>query len=78
MHMDTRYLQNYNNAITITKLRKIVESTGAKSTDMQSPETADHLCSKCDSYAACWAPKAEEIWNARKMQIADKKKSEEQ
>ena len=60
------------------KLRKIVESTGAKSTDMQSPETADHLCSKCDSYAACWAPKAEEIWTARKAQIADKKKSEEQ
>ena len=50
------------------KLREIVEKSGARSTDMQSPETAEHLCSKCDSYAACWAPKAEEIWEARKAQ----------
>lgn len=28
-------------------LRKMVEETGAHSTDPQSPETADHLCSKC-------------------------------
>lgn len=52
------------------KLRAMVEKTGAKSTDMQSPETADHLCAKCDSYAACWAPKAEEIWEARKEEKA--------
>ena len=26
--------------------------------------------SKCDSYAACWAPKAEEIWEARKEEKA--------
>jgi hypothetical protein len=45
-----------------------VEKSGARSTDMQSPETAEHLCSKCDSYAACWAPKAEELWEARKAQ----------
>lgn len=50
------------------KLREMVEKTGAVSTDLQSPESADHLCSKCDSYAACWAPKAEEIWEARKQQ----------
>ena len=50
------------------KLREIVEKSGARSTDMQSPETAEHLCSKCDSYAACWAPKAEELWEARKAQ----------
>ena len=42
------------------KLREMVEKSGAKSTDMQSPETADHLCSKCDSYAACWQPKPHE------------------
>lgn len=47
-------------------LRKIVEKTGAYSTDLESPESADHLCSKCDSYAACWAPKAEELWEERK------------
>ncbi len=44
------------------KLRNMVEKTGAHSTDLQSPESADHLCSKCDSYAACWQQKAEELW----------------
>ena len=53
-----------------TKLRTIIEKTGAKSTDMQSPETAEHLCAKCDSYAACWSPKAEELWEKRKAEKA--------
>jgi len=44
------------------KLRAMVDKTGARSTDPQSPESADHLCAKCDHYAACWAPVAEEIW----------------
>jgi len=44
------------------KLRAIVESTGSASTDLQSPESVEHLCSKCDKYAACWAPDAKEIW----------------
>ncbi len=35
------------------KLRAMVEASGAHSTDMQSPETTDHLCAKCDAYAAC-------------------------
>ena len=55
------------------KLREMVEKSGAKSTDMQSPETADQLCSKCDSYAACWKPKADELWEARKAQKASGK-----
>ena len=55
------------------KLREMVEKSGAKSTDMQSPQTADHLCSKCDSYAACWKPKADELWEARKAQKASGK-----
>lgn len=46
------------------KLREIVEKTGSRSTDMKSPETADHLCSKCDAYAARWGPKAKELWEA--------------
>ena len=33
-------------------LREMVEKTGAKSTDLQSPESAEHLCGKCDLYAA--------------------------
>ncbi|MBR4742658.1 MAG: radical SAM protein [Oscillospiraceae bacterium] len=44
------------------KLRKMVAYTGAASTDPQSPETAEHLCSKCDRYAECWKPEAERLW----------------
>jgi len=44
-------------------LRKMVEETGAKNTDYQSPESADHLCDKCRPYADAWAPMAESLWN---------------
>ena len=43
-------------------LREMVEKTGAHSTDLQSPESAEHLCSKCDAYAKCWTPTAEKLW----------------
>lgn len=43
-------------------LKKMVAETGAKSTDLQSPETADHLCEKCAEYAKQWAPIADELW----------------
>lgn len=43
-------------------LRGIVKKTGAKSTNLNHPESADELCSKCDAYAKIWAPKAKEIW----------------
>ncbi len=55
------------------KLREMVEKSKARSTDMKSPESADHLCSKCDSYASCWTPKADELWEARKAQKAGEK-----
>ena len=45
------------------KLRGIIEKTGAKSTDLQSPESAEHLCGKCDHYAECWQGKAEQLWD---------------
>lgn len=45
------------------KLREMAERTGAHSTDLQSPESADHLCGKCDHYAACWKEKADQLWN---------------
>ena len=57
------------------KLRAMVAKTGAKSTDMQSPETVEHLCAKCDSYTACWKPKAEEIWEARNAKKAAETKA---
>lgn len=43
-------------------LQKMVAQTGAHSTDLESPETAEHLCSKCTEYAACWQKDADEIW----------------
>ena len=44
------------------RLRKMVADSGAHSTDPMSPESVEHLCSKCDQYAAHWAPKAERLW----------------
>ena len=44
------------------KLREMVKQTGAKSTDLQSPETVDHLCGKCGGYAAGWDETAERLW----------------
>ncbi len=46
------------------KLRKMVTNAGAKSTDLQSPETVEHLCAKCDRYAREWEPAAQKLWNA--------------
>ena len=43
-------------------LRKMVEETGAHSTDLQSPESVDHLCDKCVSYAKNWTPTADRLW----------------
>lgn len=43
-------------------LERIVRETGARSTDLESPETVEHLCGKCRSYAEAWAPCAEKLW----------------
>ena len=55
------------------KLRAMVEASGAHSTDMQSPETADHLCAKCDAYAACWKPAADALWAENRAAKAARK-----
>ena len=47
-------------------LRKIINETGAKSTNLLGEETAESLCAKCDKFAAEWAPEAERIWNSTK------------
>ena len=44
-------------------LERLVKETGAKSTDLQSPESAEHLCSKCHEYAANWKPYADKLWS---------------
>ena len=48
-------------------LEKMVHETGAHSTDLQSPETVDHLCDKCKAYADNWQPVADEIWSHTKI-----------
>ena len=43
-------------------LQRIVNDTKVKSTDLQSPESVEHLCGKCIDYAKNWQVKADEIW----------------
>ncbi|MGI5977249.1 MAG: radical SAM protein [Candidatus Limivicinus sp.] len=50
------------------KLRQIIAETGAPSTDLLSPESVEHLCSKCDRYAANWKPVADQLWKERQEQ----------
>lgn len=54
-------------------LKRLVEETGARSTDLQSPESVEHLCAKCHEYAQSWAPTAEKLWQS----TAHKKQSYE-
>ena len=46
----------------LEKLRQMVAESGAHSTDPMSPESVEHLCAKCDDYAAQWAPEADMLW----------------
>lgn len=46
-------------------LPELVQRTGAKSTDLQSPESAGHLCEKCAAYAENWKCAADRIWGER-------------
>ncbi|MGM9660219.1 MAG: radical SAM protein [Faecousia sp.] len=55
------------------KLRKIVAETGAHSTDMQSPESVEHLCAKCDAYAENWVGTADRLWECSCKRKAEKK-----
>ena len=45
-------------------LQKLVKDSGAKSTDLQSPETPEPLCEKCKAYAENWKPCADKLWNS--------------
>lgn len=44
------------------KLIRMVQESGAKSTDLQSPESVEHLCGKCRDYAESWGVTADRIW----------------
>lgn len=48
-------------------LQRLLKETGAKSTDLQSPETAEHLCTKCEEYARNWKPCADKLWSETKV-----------
>lgn len=43
-------------------LQRIVNETDVHSTDLQSPESVEHLCGKCKPYAASWKPSADKVW----------------
>ncbi|MGN0658953.1 MAG: radical SAM protein [Emergencia sp.] len=44
-------------------LPELVRKSGAKSTDLESPETAETLCARCTDYAQAWEKEAEKLWN---------------
>lgn len=44
------------------KLQDMVKKTGAKSTDLQSPESVENLCGKCAEYAKNWQPVADKLY----------------
>ena len=43
-------------------LQKMVHETGAHETNLESPESVEHLCEKCKAYADTWKPEAEAVW----------------
>lgn len=45
------------------KLQEMVEKSGARSTDMQSPEPVENLTKKCQPYAENWIPTAGRLWS---------------
>ena len=49
-------------------LPEMVKRSGAHSTDLEAPESAEHLCEKCKAYAACWQPTAEQLWDEEHRQ----------
>lgn len=47
-------------------LVRMVNETGAKSTDLISPEPVEALYERCSGYAEKWSPIADEIWKSSK------------
>ena len=47
------------------RLTKMVEKSGAKSTDMECPENVRELSAKCHDVAQNWAPTADELWEEK-------------
>jgi MoaA/NifB/PqqE/SkfB family radical SAM enzyme len=51
-------------------LQRMVNRTGAVSTDLESPEPVEHLCEKCKAYSEEWKQEAEDIWNQTEHKAA--------
>ena len=60
------------------RLRKMVHESGAKSTDMTSPEPVDDLCNKTTPYADRWKVRADELWAENRKVKEEKKKQREE
>lgn len=46
-------------------LTEMVHKTGAHSTDLQSPETPEHLQEKCEPYSEAWVETADRLWSGK-------------
>ncbi len=44
------------------RIQEIIQKTGAHSTDLQSPESVEHLTEKTKPYAANWVETADRLW----------------
>jgi MoaA/NifB/PqqE/SkfB family radical SAM enzyme len=53
-------------------IKKMVNETGAHSTDLQSPESVEHLTEKTEPYADRWTPRADGLWEERLSEKAGK------
>lgn len=53
-------------------LRSMVQKTGAQSTDLESHESVEHLCSKCDAYAENWKNPAAQLWKEERKSMKEK------
>lgn len=43
-------------------LPQMVAQSGAHSTDLEAPESAEQLCEKCKACTGCWAAEYDKLW----------------
>ena len=60
------------------KLEEMVHKTGAKSTDLESPESVEHLTEKTVPYAERWKPTADRMWTEISERKAKEQKEKEE
>ena len=59
------------------RIVEMVHASGAKSTDVESPESAEEYAAKCRPAAEEWAPVADRIWKEHEEEVAAKAAAEE-